>query len=110
MLVLDVRWGGAGADGGLPVARTRAAASAAAAQDAPLLSPGGVTTKVITLSGVSRGDVLSAAITSLDVVEHTVQLTAIAGENVAKVVLQNLDERSLDLAPGLLRVVVVKIV
>lgn len=55
---------------------------------------------------------MAAALSSVDALKHAVQLTATAGEHVAKVVLQNLDEDggSVDIGPGLLRVVVTKVV
>ena len=76
----------------------------------PLLS-GGVTTIIMELKGVSRGDAVSAGLSSVDPLEHTVQLTATAGEDLVKVVLQNLDggPGSVYIGPGLLRVVVMKI-
>jgi hypothetical protein len=81
----------------------------ATAWDPPPLTGGGVATTWIELKGLSRGDVLSAGLSSMDPLEHTVQLTAMAGKHVAKVVLHNLDGGSVDIGPGLLRVVVVKI-
>jgi hypothetical protein len=79
------------------------------AWDPPPLAGGGVATTWVGLKGLSRGDVLSAGLSSMDPLEHTVQLTAMAGRHVAKVVLHNLDGGSVDIGPGLLRVVVVKI-
>ena len=80
----------------------------ATAWDPPPLAGGGVSTTWIEIKGVSRGDVLSAGLSSMDPLEHTVQLTAMAGKHVAKVVLHNLGD-NVDIGPGLLRVVVAKI-
>ena len=83
--------------------------------DPPPLPSGGVTTTMMELKGVSRGDAVSAGLSSVDPLEHTVQLTATAGEHLVKVVLQNLDGGpwpgggNVDIGPGLLRVVLMKI-
>eukprot|EP01045_Picozoa_sp_COSAG04_P003867 COSAG04_NODE_161_length_22014_cov_18.687383_22_plen_442_part_00 len=73
--------------------------------DPPLLESGGVATTLVELRGARLGDALTAGLTSLDPLVHTAQLTAIAGDGIAKVVLMNLDAEPTDLSAGTLSVI-----
>jgi hypothetical protein len=75
--------------------------------DPPTLATGGVSTVQIGLSGVQPGDAVSVGLSSV-AMEHTVLLSATAGSDAVKVVLQNVGPTKADIAEGTLRVVVAK--
>eukprot|EP01047_Picozoa_sp_COSAG01_P030147 COSAG01_NODE_2091_length_8453_cov_19.448049_11_plen_88_part_00 len=75
--------------------------------DPPALAVGAVAAVQIGLSGVLPGDAMSVGLSSVTM-EHTVLLSATAGTDVVKVVLQNVGPQPADIAEGTLRVVVAK--
>jgi len=75
--------------------------------DPPPLQRGEVATTTVLLPGAELGDALSCGHSAVLPTLHTVQITATAGEGVAKAVLQNLGE-PVDIPAGRLRVVAAK--
>eukprot|EP01052_Picozoa_sp_SAG31_P010223 SAG31_NODE_553_length_14198_cov_3.418257_5_plen_258_part_00 len=73
----------------------------------PTLAIGGVATTQIGLSGVLSGDAVSVGLSSI-ALKHTMILSATAGQDVIKVVLQNVGQEAADIVEGTLRVVVAK--
>ena len=75
--------------------------------DPPPLASGGVATAQIGLAGVQPGDAVSVGLSSVEL-GHTVLLSATAGDDTVKVVLQNVGPDAADIAEGTLRAVVAK--
>lgn len=75
--------------------------------DPPALAIGGVATSQIGLTGIAPGDAVSVGLSSVTL-EHSVLLSATAGQDVVKVVLQNVGLEATDILEGTLRVVVAK--
>jgi hypothetical protein len=79
--------------------------------DPPLLTGnGGVTITKMGLLGVQKGDVVSVGLSSVAADDDTtaIQLTATAGDDIVKIVLQNVGEARVDIPQGRLRLVVAK--
>lgn len=73
------------------------------------LAPGEMATLLVRLAGTELGDVTFCGLSSLVPTRHHVQLTSMSGEGVVEAMLHNVGGEPVDVGPGKLRVVVMKL-